>query len=95
MHALDEMTSLFSSKASWMREGAALNLVGQPVSPDDPTAVSWSLVGMILRLNPPFLLIAALEQVAGCDIRSIQNRFTYEGLIVLLARANQWLEDWK
>lgn len=68
---------------------------GRPVEPTDHKAVKFSLQGAIVRVAPPLLAIAALEKIGGCDIPSIQNRFTHESLLALIDSATTWLEDWE
>lgn len=78
-----------------MREGIALDASDRPVSPTDEHAARWSLIGAIGRINPPLLLVVAIEHAGGCDIPSIQNRSTHPELLRILWNAKTWLEEWE
>lgn len=95
MEAAYALRELLGSRESYAKEGPAWDEDGYPVSAVSPRAAIWSLGGAIVRICPPFLTIVAIEHVAGCDVRSIPNKFTHSELLGILDRAIDWLQNWE
>jgi hypothetical protein len=73
----------------------ASDLDGLPVDAQSITAVRWSIVGAMLRCDPPALAVNALLQVSGFNsLATLQMRCSHDELLRILKAGIAWLDVW-
>jgi hypothetical protein len=70
---LDEMIKLFSDGTNWTQIANAIDEYNNPVQPEDPTAVAWSIAGAIMLLEESPIKAYIRVNALLTDINALLN----------------------